>query len=141
MLGITSRDMLTCTVFEDFMTQFTPLSAAKKRPSAVFPEAIRCRDLPGEWRLPLQGIECGAGTESDDATATVGTSSFTPHTRVTVTVFSYPRIIDPFTTSLITSILILCRRSPQSRFVFTAESSPMKNGEKKTVSKICPPSS
>ncbi|EXK33206.1 hypothetical protein FOXG_19171 [Fusarium oxysporum f. sp. lycopersici 4287] len=32
-------------------------------------------DLPGVWRPPLQGIECGAGTESDDATATVGASN------------------------------------------------------------------
>lgn len=36
MMGIMSRDMLTCTVFEEFMTQFTPLSAAKERPSGSF---------------------------------------------------------------------------------------------------------
>jgi hypothetical protein len=63
--------MLICTFCEEVMTQFTPLFAGKERPSGRFPEAIRCRDLPSEWRRPLQGTECGAGTESDDATATV----------------------------------------------------------------------
>lgn len=56
MMGIMSRDMLTCTVFEEFMTQFAPLSAAKERHlQAVFPEAIRYRDLPGEVASSTSG--------------------------------------------------------------------------------------
>jgi hypothetical protein len=43
-------------------------------------------------------------------------------------------------TCLSLNILILCRRSLQSRFVFTAESSPIKNGEKKKQSPKFAPS-
>lgn len=55
------------------MSQFTPLSAEKERERESFRQFFQKQLGAGvllvKWRPPLQGIECGAGTESDDATA------------------------------------------------------------------------
>jgi len=102
-----SRDLLTCTVFEEFMTQFHCASSCSKREREretfrrVFQKQLGAGIFlveSGPWRPPLQGIECGAGTESDDATAAEPLNllqlSHQVVLMISVAVSSSPRIID-----------------------------------------------
>jgi len=133
---IMSRDMLTCTVFEEFMTQFTALSAAKERPSGSF---SRSNEVQGSswWSGVLHFRELSVVQELKAMTPRL--LNLQLFVLLSVAIFSYPLIIDILITSLPLNISFYVDDHPNLALSSPQNHHRWKMEKKKTVSKSLPP--